>query len=103
GALAGLRVIAATTGIAGPLAAMFLADFGADVVKIEPPGGDPSRDRPGSAVWNRGKRGGLVDPGDGRSTGVHDELLRTADVLVTDAPSDGEAAHHPGLVRLVMP
>jgi len=41
--LAGLRVVELATGVAGPYAAKLLADFGADVVKVEPPGGDPSR------------------------------------------------------------
>ena len=45
GPLEGLRVIDAGTMIAGPLGATQLADFGADVVKIEQPGvGDPMRD-----------------------------------------------------------
>jgi crotonobetainyl-CoA:carnitine CoA-transferase CaiB-like acyl-CoA transferase len=41
--LDGIRVVAFTTIIAGPLAAMFLGDFGADVVKVEPRGGDEAR------------------------------------------------------------
>ena len=41
--LDGVRVVEFTTGIAGPFAGRFLADAGADVVKIEPPGGDPAR------------------------------------------------------------
>ncbi|MEZ5409421.1 MAG: CoA transferase [Acidimicrobiales bacterium] len=41
--LAGLRVVELATGVAGPYAAKLLADFGADVVKVEPPGGDPAR------------------------------------------------------------
>ncbi|MPY94639.1 MAG: hypothetical protein GEV08_16730 [Acidimicrobiia bacterium] len=41
--LAGLRVIELATGVAGGYAGKLLADFGADVVKLEPPGGDPVR------------------------------------------------------------
>jgi crotonobetainyl-CoA:carnitine CoA-transferase CaiB-like acyl-CoA transferase len=41
--LAGLRVVDATTQIAGPYAAKLLVDAGAEVVKVEPPGGDPLR------------------------------------------------------------
>src|SRR2546423_6646219 len=60
-ALKGIRVVDASTGIAGGLAAMLLADFGAEVVKVEPPGGDPARAEPGFAVWNRNKRSIVLD------------------------------------------
>ena len=71
--LAGLRVIDAASFIAGPVATTILADLGADVVKIEPPDGDPYRHRtvgPGVAdspynyrwiVDNRTKRGLALD------------------------------------------
>ena len=41
--LAGLQVVELATGVSGPYAGKLLADFGADVVKVEPPTGDPSR------------------------------------------------------------
>jgi crotonobetainyl-CoA:carnitine CoA-transferase CaiB-like acyl-CoA transferase len=80
--LDGIRVLDLSSGIAGPLAAMLLADFGADVVKVEPPAGDPARTNPGFAVWNRNKRGIVVDST--TSAGQHrvDQLLAGADVCV---------------------
>ncbi len=51
-----VRVVELTTGIAGPYAARFLADQGADVVKVEPPGGDPYRSDPGFQAVSRNKR-----------------------------------------------
>src|SRR3982074_2581490 len=60
-ALEGVRAVDLSSGIAGPLAAMLLADFGADVVKIEPPDGDPARALPGFAMWNRNKRSVVLD------------------------------------------
>ena len=51
-----MRVVELTTGIAGPYAARFLADQGADVVKVEPPSGDPYRADPGFHAVSRNKR-----------------------------------------------
>src|SRR5262245_44165960 len=57
GILAGIRVIEICTGIPGPVAGMLLAEAGADVIKVEPPRGDPMRVSPGFHTWNRSKRG----------------------------------------------
>jgi crotonobetainyl-CoA:carnitine CoA-transferase CaiB-like acyl-CoA transferase len=62
--LEGIQVIDLSHGIAGPIVGMFLADFGAEVVKVEPPAGDPARGEPGFAAWNRGKKGVVIDPSD---------------------------------------
>ena len=62
GLFSGLTVIDLTDGIAGPIATMMLADHGADVVKIEPPGGDPFRDQDGYRGWQRGKRSAVRNP-----------------------------------------
>ena len=56
GVLDGVKVLDLSWGIAGPVTGMLLADHGADVVKVEPPGGDPFRGTPGYATWLRGRR-----------------------------------------------
>ena len=61
GALEGLRVLDLTWGTAGPMTTMFLADNGADVIRIEPPSGDPFAGQTGYRVWNRGKRSAVLD------------------------------------------
>jgi crotonobetainyl-CoA:carnitine CoA-transferase CaiB-like acyl-CoA transferase len=97
--LAGLRVLDAASFIAGPVATTAMADFGADVIKIEPPGGDTYRVRntgyppsPYNFPWivdNRNKRGLALDlrTEDGRRVLHH--LVRQADVFVTNVPLDG--------------
>ena len=57
GVLAGIRVLDCTFGLAGPEATRLLAEAGADVVKVEPPRGDPTRGTAAFATWNRSKRG----------------------------------------------
>ena len=61
GVLDGLVVLDLSWGIAGPMASMMLADHGARVTRIEPPGGDPFRQLSGYRVWNRGKRSAILD------------------------------------------
>jgi CoA:oxalate CoA-transferase len=63
GPLAGIRIIEVGTMLAGPYATMMLADLGADVVKVEPPGGEISRQVGPSyfASLNRGKRSVCLD------------------------------------------
>jgi len=101
--LAGLRVIDAASFIAGPVAATILADFGADVIKLEPPAGDPYRHRtagpgvpesPYNYRWivdNRTKRGLALDlrAADGRA--VLHRLVARADVFVTNTPLGSRA------------
>jgi crotonobetainyl-CoA:carnitine CoA-transferase CaiB-like acyl-CoA transferase len=60
-AFGAVNIVELATGITGPYLAMLLADPGAEVVKVEPPEGDPSRGTPGSLVWNRGKRSLRLD------------------------------------------
>jgi len=89
--LAGIRVIELGQLIAGPFAAKTLADFGAEVVKIEPPGvGDPLRKwrllHEGTSVWweaqSRSKKSVCVDLRQKEGQDVIRELAKHADVLI---------------------
>src|SRR5882724_2315180 len=98
--LAGVRVIDAASFIAGPVATTIMADLGADVIKIEPPDGDPYRNRtggPGVAespynyrwiVDNRTKRGMALDLREAAGRAVLHRLVERADVFVTNTPLD---------------
>ena len=59
-ACSGLKVLDLAHGY-GAITGMVLADFGAEVVKVEPPSGDTYRSLPAFRQWNRGKRGIVVD------------------------------------------
>ncbi|GAA1852965.1 hypothetical protein GCM10009836_36320 [Pseudonocardia ailaonensis] len=77
-----IRVLDLTGGVAGPLVGMFFADFGADVVKVEGPEGDPARSRAGFATWNRGKRGVVVPADDPARVAWLGRQVAGADVLI---------------------
>ena len=84
GPLTGLRVVDCSTGTAGTRATGLLADYGADVVWVEPPGGDRFRDELAIpySVYNRGKRSVVLDL---KQPADHErmlQLLATADVFV---------------------
>lgn len=82
GALDGLRVLDLSGSRVGAQATQVLADFGADVLWVERPGGGGLRRQPGFALWGRGKRSVELDlhrPGDVR---VAADLAAGADVLV---------------------
>jgi crotonobetainyl-CoA:carnitine CoA-transferase CaiB-like acyl-CoA transferase len=86
--LADVRVLDLGSYISGPCAAVLLAEMGADVVKVEPPAGDPFRKWESGGLnatfvaFNRGKRSVVLDlkTDDGRARLL--DLVRTADVLV---------------------
>src|SRR5690242_6439166 len=89
GALAGVRVVELTSYISGPYAGMLLADFGAEVVKIEqPPDGDPFRawgqsgDNPFFGSVNRGKKSVVLDLKDADGLARARALIARADVLI---------------------
>src|ERR1700755_2687820 len=90
GALKGVRVIDLTAVIAGPLGMRTLAEYGADVIKVEPPGGDvvrassPSRHHEMGALFvslNRNKRAIVLDLKSPQAMDVMRRLIAGADVL----------------------
>src|SRR4030088_2272657 len=78
----GVEVLDLSWGIAGPITSMLLADNGARVTKIEPPGGDPFRSLSGYRVWNRGKRSAILDLKDPETLNQFLALMAEADVLI---------------------
>ncbi len=80
--LDGIRIVELASGLAVPVATRMLAEAGADVIKIEPPQGDPLRSRVAFASWNRSKRSVVLDitTDDGRAKLA--DILDTADVFV---------------------
>jgi len=94
-ALDDLRVLDVSQGIAGSLCAKLLGDFGADVIKVEPPGGEPGRGLPPFfqddphpekslffLLTNLNKRGITLDLGAPEGAGIFRQLARRADVVV---------------------
>jgi crotonobetainyl-CoA:carnitine CoA-transferase CaiB-like acyl-CoA transferase len=79
--LDGVKVLDLTWGVSGPAGVLLLAEHGADVVKVEPPGGDPYRSYPGYRVWNRSRRSVAVDLASPEGRDDFLELLASADVL----------------------
>ncbi len=122
GPLAGLKVIELGQLIAGPFAARTLADFGAEVIKIEPPaapgkpGGDPLRQwrlmHEGTSVWwqvqSRNKKSVALDLKDPQARDIVRQLADEADVIVEnfkpgvleawDLGYDTLSARNPGLI-----
>jgi len=93
----GVRVLELATGIAAPYATMFLADHGADVVKVEAPAGDPYRAEAGFQTVNRAKRSVMLDTGVAADRAALDGLVAAADLIVV-----GEAGRV-GELRLANP
>lgn len=119
GALHGVRVVEMGQLIAGPFAGKTLGEFGADVIKIEPPGsGDPLRNwrllKDGTSVWwqvqSRNKRSIALDLRDAEGQEIARRLIAQADVLIENfRPGTLEgwglgyealSALNPGLVML---
>ena len=102
----GLKVVEIASFIAAPAAATMLSDFGADVIKVEPPGmGDPQRllssvppspPAAGNYSWhlaNRNKRGMALDLKSPSAQQVLERLVKWADVFIVNTP-------HPARARL---
>jgi formyl-CoA transferase len=89
-ALEGLRVLDVTQVMAGPFCAMLLADLGADVIKVEPPAGDSTRQMPGASgtdspsfnAVNRGKRSIVINLKTAEGREVFARLARSTDILI---------------------
>jgi crotonobetainyl-CoA:carnitine CoA-transferase CaiB-like acyl-CoA transferase len=94
----GLKVVDFSTFVAAPAAAVILSDFGADVVKVEPPSGDlwrhahqfppqpPAKDPYPFHLTNRNKRGMVLDLKSPSSQQVLEKLVKWADVFVVNTP-----------------
>ncbi|HSS11970.1 MAG TPA: CoA transferase, partial [Acidimicrobiales bacterium] len=119
GPMEGIRVVELGVWVAGPAAGGILADWGADVIKIEPPSGDPGRTfasmlgadlpfNPPFELDNRGKRSIALDLTNDDGWAIAEQLVSEADVFVTNVRLgalerlrlDPEAvtARHPQLV-----
>ena len=104
----GITVLDFSQGMAGSVATMVMSDFGADVIKVEPPGGDPYRIHPASLLWNRGKKSVVLDLETAAGRKHARALARSADAVVESfVPGDAAAlgvdyetlkAENPGLV-----
>src|SRR5690606_25990222 len=114
GPLAGVRVVEIAVMVAGPSATAMMAALGADVIKVEPPTGDPWRGAWVAAMFehdNRGKRSVALDLATSEAREVLERLLAEADVFVTNVRPAGLArigldpesvrARHPALVYAV--
>ena len=94
----GLKVVDLASFIAGPGAAVILSDFGADVIKVEPPTGDtwrigykipPQPRAKDNYAWhlnNRNKRGLALDLKSPKASEVLERLVRWADILIVNTP-----------------
>jgi crotonobetainyl-CoA:carnitine CoA-transferase CaiB-like acyl-CoA transferase len=112
GALEGIRVLDFGQYLAGPLVAMMLADQGADVIRIDPPGG-PFWSHPANAILQRGQRSVVLDLKTPVDATEARRLAENTDILIENfrpgvmarlgfAP-DALLAHHPRLIYCWLP
>jgi crotonobetainyl-CoA:carnitine CoA-transferase CaiB-like acyl-CoA transferase len=88
-ALTGVRVLDLTGSVAGAVAGMLLADLGADVIKVHPPGAVPLASQRGRAMWDRGKRPVTADPASADDLLALDQLIAGADLLLVGTSGPG--------------
>ena len=109
----GVRIVDFSQGMVGPMAAMLLADFEAEVVKVEGHGGDRLKEHPGYLAWNRGKQVLTLDSAKAADRDAANALIAGADVAIFDhSPSrmaesglDGATLTkaHPQLIHAWLP
>ena len=105
GPLADLRIVELGQGIAAPFAGKLFAEHGAEVLKVEPPGGDRLRRRPPFAgdapgpersgpffYVNTGKRSVVLDLNRAAARAIFEQMLAEADILLEDTPDGWLAA-----------
>jgi crotonobetainyl-CoA:carnitine CoA-transferase CaiB-like acyl-CoA transferase len=85
--LAGVRVVEFTHMVMGPTCGMILADLGAEVIKVEPPGGDKTRKLPGLGIgffrsFNRNKKSVVLDINAPEGRAAAEELVGQCDVVL---------------------
>jgi crotonobetainyl-CoA:carnitine CoA-transferase CaiB-like acyl-CoA transferase len=80
--LEGLRVVELTNGMTNAQLGQMLADFGADVVQVEPPGGTPLRAHPSYPIWGRSKRSVELDLKTEQGLAEVRRLIGTADIVI---------------------
>jgi crotonobetainyl-CoA:carnitine CoA-transferase CaiB-like acyl-CoA transferase len=78
----GLKVVEVGESIAAALAGMVMADYGAEVLSVEPPGGSRLRRLPAFRMWARGKRQTTLDLATSSGRGRMAELVLAADVMI---------------------
>src|SRR2546423_9513241 len=84
--LSGIRVVEFSHMVMGPTCGMILGDLGAEVIKVEPPGGDKTRKLIGSgagffALFNRNKKSVTADLSDRKDRVRIEKLIATADIV----------------------
>jgi crotonobetainyl-CoA:carnitine CoA-transferase CaiB-like acyl-CoA transferase len=79
----GLRVLELGPGLSGAIAGLILADNGADVIRVEPPGGDSLRAHPAWRMWSRGKQALVADLEQERDRERVASLAAEADVVLS--------------------